>query len=42
MLMGLTGIEISQSIADIMTWLVTVPLAIGFIRKLPADMEDVV
>ncbi len=42
MLMGLTGIEISQSIADIITWLVTVPLAIRFIRKLPSDREDVV
>lgn len=34
---GLLGIELSQSVADIVTWLITMPFAIRFIRKLPAD-----
>ena len=34
---GLLGIELSQSVADIVTWLITMPFAIRFIGKLPAD-----
>lgn len=39
--MGLQGIEYSQSVADIITWIITMPFAIWFIKKLPADEENV-
>lgn len=34
---GLTGIQMSQTIADILAFLVTLPLVAGFLRKLPKD-----
>lgn len=34
---GLTGIQMSQTIADILACLVTLPLVAGFLRKLPKD-----
>ncbi|MBO4498228.1 MAG: MATE family efflux transporter [Lachnospiraceae bacterium] len=36
---GLTGIECSQALADVLTSLTAVPFAIHFLRSLPADGE---
>lgn len=41
-LMGLLGIEYSQSVADIVTWVITMPFAVWFIKKLPGDEEEMV
>lgn len=41
-LMGLLGIEYSQSVADIITWTITMPFAVWFIKKLPGDEEEMV
>lgn len=38
--LGLLGIQISQTVADIMAGVVTIPFAISFFRKLPADTLD--
>lgn len=35
---GLTGVQISQMIADILASLISLPLLIGFLRKLPPDI----
>ena len=35
--MGLLGLQMAQAISDVMTFLVTVPMAIGAIKKLKAD-----
>ena len=40
--MGLLGIEYSQSVADIVTWVITMPFAVWFIKKLPGDEEEMV
>lgn len=38
-LFGLVGVEISQSIADVITCMVSIPFAVKFIKKLPDDEE---
>lgn len=35
--LGITGVEISQSIADCLTFFVTIPFVIRFFRELPTD-----
>lgn len=37
--LGLTGIQISQPLADILTGLVSIPFIIGFLRKSESDMK---
>lgn len=37
---GLTGIQISQTIADVLAFCVTLPLVIGFLRRLPKDEKE--
>ena len=32
--LGLTGVEISQTVADVMTFLVALPFAVGFMAEL--------
>ncbi len=36
-LLGLTGVEISQSIADVLACITTIPLVVHFLRNLPPD-----
>ena len=36
-IMGITGVQISQSIADILTFAISIPMLIAFLRKLPQD-----
>ncbi len=36
-IIGLTGIQMSQTVADILAFLVAVPLVLRYIRRLPAD-----
>lgn len=38
--MGLTGIECSQAIADVLAALVTLPIVLRFLRSLPEDGSD--
>lgn len=37
---GLTGIEIAQPIADVLSFLTAVPFILSFLRKLPEDSEN--
>lgn len=39
-LFGLTGIELSQSAADIVTCLISIPFAVSFIKKLPQEEKN--
>lgn len=39
-LFGLTGIELSQSAADIVTCLISIPFAVSFIKKLPKEEKN--
>ena len=39
-LFGLTGIELSQSVSDILTCSITVPFAVNFIKKLPIESDE--
>ncbi len=36
-LFGLFGVQIAQTVSDIITFIITVPFVIGFFRKLPMD-----
>lgn len=38
-LLGLTGVEISQTVSDVMTFLICIPFVIDFFRKLPEDAK---
>lgn len=38
--MGLRGIEYSQAVADGITWILTLPFGVWFIRKLPPEKEE--
>ncbi len=37
---GLLGVQISQSISDLLSYMLAFPLAFGFLKNLPADGED--
>jgi len=37
---GITGVQISQSIADILAFIISVPLIIAFLKKLPKDNTE--
>lgn len=39
-LFGLTGIELSQSAADIVTCLISIPFVVSFIKKLPKEEKN--
>ena len=39
-LFGLTGIELSQSVSDILTCFISIPFAVSFLKKLPVERED--
>ncbi len=36
-LVGLTGVQISQTVADVLTFVITVPFVISFLRNLPVN-----
>ncbi len=38
--LGLTGIQIAQPVADIATFLITIPFALHFFKNLPEDASD--
>ncbi len=40
MWIGITGVQISQTIADVFTFAISLPLLIRFLRKLPKDGND--
>ena len=40
--MNLTGVQISQTVADIITFAITVPFTIVFFKNLPADTTPVI
>lgn len=40
-LFGIVGVQAAQALADFISAIVTVPILWGFVRKLPADGEDV-
>lgn len=37
---GMFGVQIAQSVADILTFFICIPFTLSFFRKLPADVED--
>ncbi len=37
---GLLGVQIAQSVADVLAFFITLPLVIGFLRKLPNDEKQ--
>ncbi|HKM22860.1 MAG TPA: MATE family efflux transporter [Lachnospiraceae bacterium] len=37
---GITGVQISQPIADVLTFIISVPLIIAFLKQLPKDSAD--
>lgn len=38
--MGLLGVQSAQTVADILTFLLTIPLLVKFLRKLPEDVPE--
>lgn len=38
--LGLTGIQISQTVSDILTFIITIPFVILFFKKLPEDVDE--
>lgn len=39
-LLGLVGVQVSQTVADVIAFLVSVPFVVSFFKKLPEDEED--
>ena len=39
MTLGLTGIELAQPVADVLSFMTAIPFIMNFFRKLPADQE---
>ncbi len=37
---GLTGVQIAQTVSDIVTFFITAPFVFAFFRKLPKEMVD--
>jgi len=37
---GMFGVQIAQSVADIMTFFICIPFTVSFFRKLPADVKE--
>ncbi len=38
--LGLTGVQVSQTVADIVTFVITLPFVISFFKHLPSDLSD--
>lgn len=38
MLMGMTGVQLAQAVADVMAFLICIPFTVSFFKKLPADI----
>lgn len=37
-LMGMTGVQLAQAVADVMAFLICIPFTVSFFKKLPADV----
>ena len=37
MVMGLRGVQIAQTVADVLTFAISLPLVAAFLKKLPKD-----
>ena len=38
--LGITGVQVAQAVADVITFFICIPFTIHLFRSLPADGED--